>query len=446
MKISLADKPDNLKVATIVIEKKDYIDDYKSEIKKNIKTTSVPGFRKGKVPKSLIEKQIGKRVKVDLIVKKTIQKFYDYIDENKHQLLLSPSIESYIEMDDKWLSLESKELKVNFCIEPKIPIDLKNITPPTLYKIYATEDAIEKEIKYKAETLSTIDDIEKIEKEEDVLQISYKLFDNKTKQENLDMSIFKIKDLSEDGKELFLNKTKNEKLELTYNEKLSKDYELIFRDKVKIDKDFKLEVNISNLFRTTPRKVDVQMFEISDGIKAKDLEEAKMRLKDIIEFSYQKSTIKEFVFNITSSIIDNVDVVLPKDFIFESVRNKGVKLETEEEENKMIKEIKNRIVMNNIYYKFDLMDTSSLIKEYIIKTQKIYSKQRNQEYKEEEAIKLSNEISDNQNEYHKQALESAIEIKLYELFVKELTPKEEEISIEDYNKMIQEENKEIDKK
>ena len=69
MKISSAKKNKLYGIITIVIEKDDYEHKVSSVLKKYSKTASIPGFRKGFVPLSLIKKQYGSAVKVDEINK-----------------------------------------------------------------------------------------------------------------------------------------------------------------------------------------------------------------------------------------------------------------------------------------------------------------------------------------------------------------------------------------
>ena len=67
MKISTAKKNKLNGIITIVIEKDDYEQKVTSVLKKYSKTASIPGFRKGFVPLSLIKKQYAGVVKVDEI-------------------------------------------------------------------------------------------------------------------------------------------------------------------------------------------------------------------------------------------------------------------------------------------------------------------------------------------------------------------------------------------
>ena len=83
-----ADKVNGL--MTITVEKADYEEKVNKTLKDYRKKAQVPGFRPGMVPMGLIKKQYGTAVKVDEVNKLLGEKLYDYIRENKIQMLGDP--------------------------------------------------------------------------------------------------------------------------------------------------------------------------------------------------------------------------------------------------------------------------------------------------------------------------------------------------------------------
>ena len=90
MKISFdcADKVNGL--LTMTIEQADYQEKVEKTLKNYRKKAQVPGFRPGQVPMGLIKKQYGTAVKVDEVNKLLSEKLYEYIRENKIQMLGDP--------------------------------------------------------------------------------------------------------------------------------------------------------------------------------------------------------------------------------------------------------------------------------------------------------------------------------------------------------------------
>jgi len=90
MKIAFdcADKINGL--LTMTIEPADYQEKVEKTLKDYRKKAQVPGFRPGQVPMGLIKRQYGTAVKVEEINRLMGEKLYEYIRENKIQMLGEP--------------------------------------------------------------------------------------------------------------------------------------------------------------------------------------------------------------------------------------------------------------------------------------------------------------------------------------------------------------------
>jgi len=77
-------------VLKVEVSAEDYLPQVKSVLKNYQKKASIPGFRPGKVPAGLIEKQYGKGIKVDEIQKLLSDSLIQYMTEKKLNVLGSP--------------------------------------------------------------------------------------------------------------------------------------------------------------------------------------------------------------------------------------------------------------------------------------------------------------------------------------------------------------------
>jgi len=84
----IADKVNGL--LTLTIEQSDYQENVEKTLKNYRKKANYPGFRPGMVPMGLVRKQYGTSVKVDEVNKLLGEKIYAYIKENKIQMLGDP--------------------------------------------------------------------------------------------------------------------------------------------------------------------------------------------------------------------------------------------------------------------------------------------------------------------------------------------------------------------
>ena len=75
---------------TITVENADYQEAVDKKLKDYRKKAQMPGFRPGMVPMGLIKKQYGTAVKVDEVNRLLGEKLYEYVRENKIQMLGEP--------------------------------------------------------------------------------------------------------------------------------------------------------------------------------------------------------------------------------------------------------------------------------------------------------------------------------------------------------------------
>lgn len=75
---------------TLSVEEEDYRDSVEKTLKEYRKKSNIPGFRPGTAPMGMIKRQYGTVVKVDAVNKVVGEKLYEYIKDNKIQMLGEP--------------------------------------------------------------------------------------------------------------------------------------------------------------------------------------------------------------------------------------------------------------------------------------------------------------------------------------------------------------------
>lgn len=85
------ENPDKINgVLTLTIDKEDYEKDVEKQLKAYRKKANVPGFRPGTAPMGMIKRQVGDSVKLDVIDKLINDSIYKYVQDNKIQMLGNP--------------------------------------------------------------------------------------------------------------------------------------------------------------------------------------------------------------------------------------------------------------------------------------------------------------------------------------------------------------------
>ena len=90
MKVTF-ENPDKVNgLMTLTVEEADFAGKVEKQLKDYRKRANVPGFRPGQVPMSLVRRQYGDAVKVDVINNILGEEIYKYVRDNKVQMLGEP--------------------------------------------------------------------------------------------------------------------------------------------------------------------------------------------------------------------------------------------------------------------------------------------------------------------------------------------------------------------
>lgn len=140
MNISLENPEKVSGVLTLVVEEADFAGDVEKQLKDYRKKANVPGFRPGQAPMGMIKRQVGAQVKVDVINRLVGEKLYDYVRENKINMLGEPMPhlgEEPVDLD----AAAPYTLKFDIAIAPEFKVKLSNKDSIVYYDI-TTDDAI----------------------------------------------------------------------------------------------------------------------------------------------------------------------------------------------------------------------------------------------------------------------------------------------------------------
>lgn len=136
----------------VSVEKSDYADKVKKELKKISETHVIPGFRKGHVPMDQLRRRFGKNVKSDVINDMVYREVIGYLRDNNVNILGEP-----IPVDVKEITLDDAdytfEYEVGLAPEFDLTVD-KNITLP-YYLIEVSDQMREEQDNALRERLST---------------------------------------------------------------------------------------------------------------------------------------------------------------------------------------------------------------------------------------------------------------------------------------------------
>lgn len=139
-----ADKINGL--LTLTIEKDDYQPEVDKILKDYRKKANIPGFRPGQAPMSLIKRQYGTAVKVDAVNKLLGDKIYEYIRENKIQMLGEPMPNTEKQPELDFEKGENFEFVFDIAVAPEFKIELSDQDSVDYYNIEVDDKLVDQQV------------------------------------------------------------------------------------------------------------------------------------------------------------------------------------------------------------------------------------------------------------------------------------------------------------
>ena len=128
---------------TVAITAADYADKVKEDLKKIGKTHTIPGFRKGHVSLTDLQRRFGRQVTSDVINETVYKAVIDYINDNKLEVLGHPVPVEVVELDLK--NKTDFTFEYDLALAPALDIKIdKDITIP-YYPIEVSDDMVKEQ-------------------------------------------------------------------------------------------------------------------------------------------------------------------------------------------------------------------------------------------------------------------------------------------------------------
>ncbi len=158
--------PDKINgLMTITLEKEDYQGEVEKILKDYRKRANVPGFRIGMTPMGLIKRQYGAAVKVDVVNKMLGEKLYEYVRENKIQMLGEPLPSDKQEA----LNFEGDEpltFKFDIAVAPEFEAKLSGKDKIDYYNITVDDKLIDQQVEMYQQRAGQYEKAEKFDPEQ----------------------------------------------------------------------------------------------------------------------------------------------------------------------------------------------------------------------------------------------------------------------------------------
>ena len=158
--------PDKINgLMTITLETADYQPEVDKTLKDYRKRANIPGFRPGQAPMGMIKRQFGPSVKVETVNKLLGEKLYEYVRENKIQMLGEPLPSDKQEQLD-FESDQPLTFKFDIAVAPEFEAKLSGKDKVPYYNITVDDKLIDQQVEMYQNRSGQYEKVEQYDSEE----------------------------------------------------------------------------------------------------------------------------------------------------------------------------------------------------------------------------------------------------------------------------------------
>ncbi len=345
MKVTAQNHDDVSALLTVTLEKSDYKERVEKQLINYAKNAQVPGFRKGKVPLSMVRKQYEAGVAFEEINKQVSDALNNYVNENKLRLVGQPVPQPVNEFD-----YNADQLEVAFEVgyEPEFTIDLASYEAPH-YKVEASEKEINKSIENMQKRFAEQVPQDKITKDSyialEVAQVVEEDAEGEHHHHPKNVTItaenkeaFKlVKGLKMDGSVKVTKET------LAGDEELAK--ELGFsKEEVEHLHHAEVEVTVKDFYSLNLAELNQDLFDKVYGEgNIKSEEELKEKVKSELDEYFQQNADVHFVNKVLEQVTEKEEVKLPETFLVKWLQFSNQNIQSEEQAKEILEAEKNQL-------------------------------------------------------------------------------------------------------
>ncbi|CAN1498243.1 Tig FKBP-type peptidyl-prolyl cis-trans isomerase (trigger factor) [Flavobacteriaceae bacterium] len=307
--------------------------DYKGQVAKRINEkmplATVKGFRKGAVPKDLVEKQYGKAIKQEEVQKVVDLALERFVQSERLNLLGTP-----LPKVNEAFSWDTEELVFEYEIGlvPFFELDLEAKNDIVKYIVTADDKLIDGQVARIQKQFGNANPVEKVTADSDIAGTFVNAENGIDNQTTFSLEVFKDKATAD----LFIGKEVGDVVTVNTKGLFQDDHQLMDYLKVghdnvhdlAIDVDFTITaINVSEL-----AELNQELFDKLFGAgTVASLEELKAKIKEDAESQFAQQADQKLLADVQDFLIENTKFDLPSEFLIKWLQTVGEKQLTPEE-------------------------------------------------------------------------------------------------------------------
>ncbi|TNF28704.1 MAG: trigger factor, partial [Bacteroidetes bacterium] len=308
---------------TIKLEPADYQPQVEKALRDHAKKAKMPGFRPGKVPVGVVKKMYGPSVLVDEVNKMLGNKLYEFIGEEKLEILGNPLPSEAVMPKADWENPAEMEFTYDLGLAPKIELNLGKSFKFDRYVIEPTDKDIENSLENISKRNGEMVEHDTIA-DGDLVKVQWvELNEDGSIKEGgvLHVSSISLDErLGEGPKKQLIGKKLGDVVTVVYTDFSNHDGDAaamlgVKRDELpNINTNFK--ITIEKVQRLKPAELNEELFKrmYPDG-SVTNLDELKDRIKQDYAEYFTKESDRKLKNDMVIDLLKNTKIELPDEFL-----------------------------------------------------------------------------------------------------------------------------------
>ena len=433
----------------VVITPEDYQEKVDKELKNYRKNAEIPGFRKGKVPMSVINKKYRIPVLVDQVNKLLQEDLYKYISSEKVKVLGSPMPKDSQQVD--WENTSTFTFEFEIGLSPDLDVKITKKDKVKYYQIQADNKLVDNYANDIAKRYGAMSKPE-ISEEGDLvfceivqIDVDGNVMENGVRNEaTVSMDFISDKKI----KKQFIGVTEGDSFTVNVMKAFTNHTDLssmlnITHDQLHDLSSEDFQFTVKNVSRIKPSEMNLELFEKvygKDSVKTE--KEFKERIKDEAERSFVPESDRMLKNDVVTYLIDKIKFDMPDEFLkrwLVHTSEKKVTLEQIESEYDMYsKSLRWQLIENNILENYNVKVSTEEVENHTKSLITMQMQQYGQPVPQEDKM---NEIVASilkKEDERKKIYDQLYDVKSLEVYKENFKLTEKAISYDDFVKLASE--------
>ena len=313
-------------IISIEVKNEDYQDNLNKQFKDYRKKAKIPGFRPGTVPLGMVKQMIGKSVLFEEVNRLTSKQLYEYLQENKIDILGQPMTSDTQESETDFENYGDFTFHFDLGLAPVFDLQISPKDKLTRYEIELDGKEVETEIKNLRRQNGKLENIDKSETENDSIVLL--MTETNSKGEHKDGGVFEqeVTVLPEVVKR---KKVRKQLLDVSVNDEIKlnvfdlfNDNEMVISHSLGIEKEAvgslskNFKGKVKEIKRVTPAELNQEFYDLVMGPgTVTNEEEFNKKIEENLGSYYVAESEKQLEAEINKVLEKNHKLTLPDDFL-----------------------------------------------------------------------------------------------------------------------------------